>query len=91
MASKPTSLFLFFFLISCTFLLHETNASRKMGTSYIPLCGSRDDCDGIWCKGRGGKTGQCNMWPCNFDEYCRKIVRCKDLPGPYCMEGICTC
>ncbi|EOA25803.1 hypothetical protein CARUB_v10019170mg [Capsella rubella] len=91
MASRATSLFFFFFfLISCAFLLHETNASNNKDSSNIPSCGSRDDCDGIWCKGEG-KAGKCNMWTCDIEEDCLKIVRCENLPGPYCMEGLCTC
>lgn len=71
-------------------MLLVTNASRKKGGNSIPWCGSRDDCDGIWCPGKG-KHGKCYVWTCDLEEDCRKIVRCKGLPGPYCMEGLCTC
>lgn len=67
-----------------------TNVSRAEGRSNIPTCGNNDDCEGIWCG--HGRRGRCEMWTCEDNIDCRKIVRCnKGLPGPWCMEGICSC
>lgn len=70
-------------------MLLVTDVPKAESRSSIPLCGSKDDCDGIWCV--VGRVGQCNMWTCNITEDCMKIVRCHGLPGPSCMEGICSC
>ncbi|KAG7635894.1 hypothetical protein ISN45_At02g003850 [Arabidopsis thaliana x Arabidopsis arenosa] len=90
MTSRAKSLFIFFFLISCTFMLLETDASRNKPSSYIPLCGSNTYCGGLWCPKKGGKYS-CISMNCDIQEDCPKLVRCKNSPGPYCMEGFCTC
>lgn len=70
-------------------MLLVTNVPKAESRSYIPICGSSDECEGIWCS--NGRVGHCKMWTCDIEEDCRKLVRCRGLPGPYCMEGICTC
>ncbi|KAL9298784.1 unnamed protein product [Arabidopsis thaliana] len=89
MASRATSLFIFFFLISCTFMLLETNASKNKSRSDLPLCGFREHCDGLWCPGKGGKYS-CINWSCNFIEDCEKRIRCEKT-GPCCFDGLCDC
>ncbi|CAH8266678.1 unnamed protein product [Arabidopsis lyrata] len=90
MASRATSLFIFFFLISCTFMLLETNASRNEHSSNLPLCTFKLNCSGIWCPEKIEKHN-CIRWTCGFSEDCDKFVRCEKNAGPVCFEGICNC
>ncbi|KAH0939726.1 hypothetical protein HID58_007187, partial [Brassica napus] len=90
MASRALSIMLISLVLSCVSIWLEANVPTIEGyKDHIRTCGSTDECEGIWCK--QGRLGECLTWTCDLDEDCRKLVRCDRTPGPYCMEGMCTC
>ncbi|CAH8381077.1 unnamed protein product [Eruca vesicaria subsp. sativa] len=70
------------------FVLPVTNVPKAESRSSLPECGNKEGCDGIWCSdNRYAGQGTCQTWACDLLENCKKIVICKGLPEPYCMEG----
>ncbi|WZZ01870.1 hypothetical protein YC2023_074198 [Brassica napus] len=93
MAVRSTSALLLFCMLYCEFLFLYFQVTKAEGGSKLPVCGNKEGCGGIWCKDekRPGK-GKCITWTCDLQEDCEKIVICGGgLPGPFCMEGLCTC
>ncbi|KFK39848.1 hypothetical protein AALP_AA3G296000 [Arabis alpina] len=87
MASRPTSVLLFSFLLCCVFMLLVPKAESS---NDLPLCEVNVRCDGAWCV--TGGVGKCVNHPCSIPEDCEKYFRCKgDIPEPTCMEDQCVC